>query len=248
MPTHAIDKDLRNLFAKCIHLLSELTALIMAKPPGTGEDRFVRIWAIIYTVLGADVSNSSLVLCDSNVHNRVLLILRRTVFEYWIRFWFYSTHLGDAKLHVDEFNIVATKFKEHIDDPEMTIVLDPSFDETAHPRLGHFGQFFNILKEMLPDRAEALYKRFYSYPSSLLHGDAFSSTDIMELLPDGTGKLHASSRRIYTNEIIDNHVLFVMKLAGLVSEHCASEMTQSIESLAKEHAIIRKSLGIQLSM
>lgn len=166
-------------------------------------------WAYLYLVLAADLGDSALVLADGS-HNRALLILRRAMFEHMARFRYYRQHPDVARAHLDNFEPRAKLFQKEIDDPGLTLVLDPAFDESKHnqKRLG----FDVIVKALFPGKSDDWYRRFYTYPSSLIHGDALVAMDMLEQNPDATFTVHATSRRQNTNEILYNYTAFFINL------------------------------------
>ena len=236
------DAGLRPLLADAVEVAETMIAGLRCAAPPAGDDGYLWRWSFFFLVLAYDLADSALVLSDGR-HNRALLILRRVMFEHMTRLKFYRKRPEIARAHLDDFTPRARLFQRRLGDDGYQIIPDPAFDEALHDPQKKFRNFEIVLNKVFPEKADELYAQFYQYPSALIHGDAFASSDIIEMQADGKWKVHGSSRRTKTNETLYNYVAFFISLL----EDAFAQLNVGSEAVAKlreRQDAVRRGLGM----
>jgi hypothetical protein len=234
------DGGLRELLSDTIDATNQVLQSLAGVAIGNDDAGYLWKWAFFYLVLAADLADSALALADG-AHNRALLILRRVMFEHMVRFRYYRQHPDVARAHLDDYEPRTKLFQSQIDDPGLKLILDPAFDPKKHDRKRR--GFDGILKAVFPKKSNDWYRRFYAYPSSLMHGDALISMDILEVRPDGTFTVHGASRRQNTEEILCNYVAMFVGLLVDATQQLGAGTDKATRLRARLDAV-REGLGI----
>jgi hypothetical protein len=167
------------------------------------------------------------------------------MFEHMTRLKFYRKRPEAARAHLDDFTPRARLFQRRLGDDGYHIIPDPAFDEALHDPQKKVRNFEIVLNKVFPEKADELYAQFHQYPSALVHGDAFASSDIIEMQADGNWKVHGSSRRSNTNETLYNYVAFFISIL----EDASAQLNVGYEEIMKlreRQDAVRCGLGIDI--
>lgn len=130
-------------------------------------------------------------------------------------------------------------------DDSYQIIPDPAFDEALHDPQKKVRNFEIVLNKVFAEKADELYAQFYQYPSALVHGDAFASSDIIEMQADGKWKVHGLSRRSNTDETLYNYVAFFISLLDDASVQL-NVGSEAIVTLRERQDAVRRGLGMDI--
>jgi hypothetical protein len=239
----ALKCSLERTSAAFASLLKELLVILnrdTVEPEGLNLLR----WAVLYVVVLRDVSRSAALLLNDGRHSRAALMLRRVVFEYHTRFRFLRMHPEHASTAMDEFQERSERFAKRIGSEDVTFVYDANFDRERFEEADKpYRNFEAICNAVYGQKAQEYYARFYSYPSSLLHGDVMMSMDVLKLEGD-RWEIHLDSGRPFTNEIAGNLIVFLLDFAGDVVRTFEMENRALVDDIGVEFNERRKTIGL----
>lgn len=239
---------LRAFIQQCCVVCRALLDRLTTEPERFRGDEHLWRWAILYSVLLDDILGSIAMLAESGAHSRAALILRRSVFEYFVRFRYYSRFRDQARVAMEHATPRLRKFIESIwDDREAKLVEDPTFDLAAHEAEDHkFRDFEAVVRTVFDHRAATrLYGRYYRFPSPLAHGYAEASIDVLHVADNGTNEVHLKSRRP-TLDIVMNSGDFAAELLGDIDASLRLGLSTTIDALRSAKAETAKACGIDV--
>jgi hypothetical protein len=212
--TPALDARLYNLLEDTNEVLSDVCQEVSVFKPQPGCEEMLWRWCLMLGVLMHDISTSAASLAFHD-YRRALLIMRRLVFEYCIRYEFYRRHPDVAEQHILDYFPRADLFFRRLNDPATNTQFRAMIEQATQSQVkrsrNRWDQFEHMLADVMPQKADEWYAAYYMFPSALIHGEALSSLDLLEQLDDGSIKLHTESRRTQLNEIVFNLIWFVLR-------------------------------------
>ena len=246
------DAGLRKVFKRAIGLLNVLLDDVLAiSGPAHGERKYLGNWAIFYGVVVRDICESIAKLLADGRHTRAVLMLRRSVFEYTTRYAYYRKHPNRSKRALDDWYRLLTVFISEVPAAASSLggaPADPEFDELAHE------PFKDAFKEIMEDiygkeASSEMYATLYRIPSSLLHGSALITWDILS--PSGASSpvgaqipnIHLDSRRPFTNQFGANLIIVMLEFLQHVNDALGFSRKSAIDELRCALDAARKRIG-----
>lgn len=244
----ALDADLYNLLEDTNEALYDTCQDVCRYRPKAGAEETLWRWCVMLAALMHDISTSASSLAFHD-YRRALLIMRRLVFEYLIRFEFYRRHPDAAEQHMLDYFPRADLFFRRLDDPGadrrfVEMVRQTSQAQTKRPR-ERWDRFDQMLAAVIPSKAEEWYARYYMFPSALIHGEALCSVDLLEQLPDKSIRLHVESRQTQLNEIVFNLVWFVLRFEKTTVKIFSLKSGDRVDALDVRLNDLAPKLGIE---
>ncbi len=242
-----LDAQLLAVLTSCSHVLDQSLSELVALPKQpTPASQTLHVWAITYCATLRDVSSSLAALLETGRNNRSALILRRVIFEYFIRFRFFQNNADQARIALEDGTPEMKKFARRLwDDEALTIHEDPTFDLKKHRSTDKLHKhFYRVVGQVLSlDDTERAYARFFMHPSWLAHGSAASTIDVLAV-NRGKREVHVLSTR-RTQEIGYNSAAFLISFLEDVCSAFQLETASLVSGLRAEQAAAATALQIE---
>ncbi len=241
-----LDDELKRFFERTADVLASIrdeVLRLIRETPEDAENKNLMRWAIMYAVVLRDIGRSAANLLSDGSHSRAALMLRRAMFEYRTRFRLFVIDPSQASTAMDEFHDLGRKFERRVPG-QVTFIRDPNFKQDRYDAARRkYPNFSAICDAVYGGDAPEYYAHFYSYPGSLLHGDAMLSMDILKVDGDQEG-VHVNSARPFTNQIGGNMLVFLLDFSGDVCRSLDLPSRRVVEVIGKEFNDRRRAIGL----